>query len=40
MNEFIVIFDSKYRKIEKKKMILLLEILVFKVLRKVNIIKE
>lgn len=40
MNEFIVIFDSKYRKIEKKKMILLLEILVFKLLRKVNIIKE
>lgn len=40
MNEFIAIFDSKYRKIEKKKMTLPSEILAFKVLRKANITKE
>lgn len=40
MNEFIAIFDSKYRKIEKKKMTLPSEILAFKLLRKANITKE
>ena len=33
-------FDSKYRKIEKKKMTLPSEILAFKLLKKANITKE
>ena len=36
----IAVFDSKYRKIEKKNMILPPEILAFKLLRKANITKE
>ena len=35
--EYIASFDSKYRKIEKLKMILPPEILAFKLLRKANI---
>lgn len=38
--EYISVFDVKYRKIEKKEMKLLFEILVFKLLRRVNILKE
>lgn len=38
--EFIATFDDKYRKIEKKNMILPPEILPFKLLRKANITKE
>ena len=40
INEYITVFDSKYRKIEKKNMILPPEILAFKLLRKANITKE
>ena len=38
--EFVAMFDSKYRKIEKKRMTLPSEILAFKLLRKANISKE
>ncbi|XP_053390667.1 uncharacterized protein LOC128553511 [Mercenaria mercenaria] len=40
INEFVAMFDSKYRKIEKKNMTLPTEILAFKLLRKANISKE
>lgn len=40
VSEYIAQFDSKYRKIEKKKMTLPPEILAFKLLRKANITKE
>ena len=40
INEFVAMFDSKYRKIEKKNMTLPPEILAFKLLRKANISKE
>ena len=40
INEYIAMFDSKYRKIEKKKMTLPSEILAFKLLKKANITKE
>jgi hypothetical protein len=40
INECIAVFDSKYRKIEKKNMTLPPEILAFKLLRKANITKE
>ena len=40
VTEYIAIFDSKYKKIEKKKMILTPEILAFKLLRKANITKK
>ena len=40
INEFIAMFDSKYRKVEKKKITLLPEILAFKLLRKAKITKE
>ena len=40
VTEYIAIFDSKYKKIEKKKMTLPPEILAFKLLRKANITKE
>ena len=40
INEYVPVFDAKYRKIEKKKITLLAEILVFKLLRKANITKE
>lgn len=40
INEFVAIFDSKYRKIEKKNMPLPPEILAFKLLKKANISKE
>ena len=40
INEYIAEFDSKYRKIEKKKMSLPSEILAFKLLKKANITKE
>lgn len=40
ITEYIAIFDSKYRKIEKKNMTLPPEILAFKLLRKANIAKE
>jgi len=40
VQEYISIFDSKYRKIEKKNMKLPPEILAFKLLRKANIKKE
>ena len=38
--EYTAVFDSKYKKIEKKKMTLPPEILAFKLLRKANITKE
>ena len=40
ISEYIASFDSRYRKIEKLKMTLPLEILAFKLLRKANISKE
>ena len=40
IQEFIAMFDSKYRKIEKKDMSLPSEILAFKLLKKANITKE
>jgi len=40
IHEYVAIFDAKYRKIEKKNMILPSEILAFKLLRKANITKE
>ena len=40
INEYVAVFDAKYRKIEKKKMTLPAEILAFKLLRKANITKE
>lgn len=40
INEYVAMFDAKYRKIEKKKMTLPSEILAFKLLRKANITKE
>ena len=40
INEYVAVFDAKYRKIEKKKMTLPAEILAFKLLRKANISKE
>lgn len=40
VHEYIAMFDSKYRKIEKKKMTLPSEILAFKLLKKANITKE
>ena len=40
IQEFIAMFDSKYRKIEKKDMPLPSEILAFKLLKKANITKE
>lgn len=40
IQECIVMFDSKYRKIEKKDMSLPSEILAFKLLKKANITKE
>lgn len=40
INDFVAIFDAKYRKIEKKMMTLPAEILAFKLLRKANITKD
>ena len=40
IQEFIAMFDCKYRKIEKKDMLLPSEILAFKLLKKANITKE
>ena len=40
ITEYIAVFDSKYKKIEKENMTLPSEILAFKLLRKANIIKE
>ena len=40
INEYIAMFDSKYRKIEKKKLTLPSKILAFKLLKKANITKE
>ena len=40
IQEFIAMFDSKYRKIEKKNISLPSEILAFKLLKKANITKE
>ena len=40
INEYVAEFDAKYRKVEKKKMILPPEILAFKLIRKANIAKE
>ena len=40
ITEYIAVFDSKYKKIEKKNMTLPSEILAFKLLRKANITKE
>lgn len=40
VTEYIALFDSRYRKIEKLKMTLPSEILAFKLLRKANISKE
>ena len=40
INEYVAEFDAKYRKVEKKKMILPPEILAFKLIRKANITKE
>lgn len=40
IHEYVAEFDTKYRKIEKKKMILPPEILAFKLLRKARITKE
>ena len=40
INEYVAVFDAKYRKIEKKKMSLPAEILAFKLLRKANITKR
>ena len=40
INDFVATFNSKYRKIERKKMTLPSEILAFKLLRKANITKE
>ena len=40
INEYVAVFDAKYRKIEKKKMTLPIEILAFKLLRKANITKK
>ena len=40
IHEFIAMFDSKYRKIEKKDMSLPSEILAFKLMKKANITKE
>ena len=40
IQEFIAMFDSKYRKLEKKDMSLPSEILAFKLLKKANITKE
>ena len=40
ISEFIALFDAKYQKIEKKKMVLPPEILAFKLLRKANITRE
>ena len=40
IQEYIAMFDSKYRKIEKKDMPLPSEILAFKLLKKANITKE
>ena len=38
--EYVAVFDAKYREIEKKKMILPVESLALKLLRKANITKE
>ena len=40
INEYVAVFDAKYRKIEKKKMTLPAEILGFKLLCKANITNE
>ena len=40
ITEYIAVFDSKYKKIEKKNMTLPSEILAFKLLRKANITNE
>ena len=40
INEYVAVFNAKYRKIEKKKMTLPSEILAFKLLHKANITKE
>lgn len=40
ISEFIALFDSKYRKIEKKNITLPCEILAFKLLKKAKITKE
>ena len=40
INEYVAVFDAKYRKIEKKKMTLPAEMLACKLLRKANITKE
>ena len=40
INEYISVFDTKYRKIEKKNMRLPSEILAFKLLRRANLSKE
>ena len=40
INEYVAEFDAKYRKVEKKNMILPPEILAFKLIRKANITKE
>ena len=40
ITEYIASFDSRYRKIEKLKMVLPSEILAFKLLKKANISKE
>ena len=40
ITEYIAVFDSKYKKTEKKNMTLPSEILAFKLLRKANITKE
>ena len=40
INEYVAVFDAKYRNIEKKKMTLPAEILAFKLLREANITKE
>ena len=40
INEYVAVFDAKYRKLEKKKITLPAEILAFKLLRKATITKE
>ena len=40
IQEYIAMFDSKYRKVEKKSMALPSEILAFKLIKKANITKE
>ena len=40
ITEYITVFDSKYKKIEKKNMTLPAEVLAFKLLHNANITKE